>query len=190
MTQPSPKVAILQAATAAFVKAGYRGTTMQQIADAAGYTVPTLYNHFKNKQAILDSIVEHTMTEGFAILDTPMPSGLTLPQHLELLYLRFYTWCEDQGDAIRLISKLPEVVKAHPECNELEFISRVVALFEKHPDRAALGGLDPTLAAWTLWGVGAGIFMRWLHHAPEIPLVEMAGYTVRVFFNGIRGERP
>ncbi|MFN3201610.1 MAG: TetR/AcrR family transcriptional regulator [Bradymonadia bacterium] len=180
--------AILDAATVAFVKGGYRGTTMQQIAEAAGYTVPTLYSHFKNKQAILDQLMQRIITESFAVFDAPVPSGLSLSQHLELLHLRIYTWLEENNAAIRLLSTLPEAVQDETMNAERLFVDRMITLFGEHPDRGAIGDLDPALAAWTLWGIGAGVFMRWLHHTPNTPLVEMAGYTVRVFFNGIRGE--
>lgn len=182
----STREAILKAATRAFVRGGYRGTTMRDLAEAAGYTVPTLYSYFKNKQAILDAIVQGGVSEALAIFDEPVPEGLGLQQHLELLHLRLYAWVEAHKETVQFLSRLPEAVQQDSMKADAQFVARTVALLEAHLE--ALGGVDPTLAAWTLWGVGAGVFMWWLHHTPDSPLTEMAGYTVRVFLNGIRGE--
>lgn len=56
----------LQAALRVFVRAGYHGTSIRSIAEAAGLSVPGLYHHYRSKQAILDAIVTATMTEMLA----------------------------------------------------------------------------------------------------------------------------
>ncbi len=47
------KTKIIQAAGRAFVEKGFQGTTMDEIAENAGLSKPTLYVYFKNKQDIL-----------------------------------------------------------------------------------------------------------------------------------------
>lgn len=44
---------ILQAAKAIFLKSGYHGTSMNLIAQEAGVTKLTVYNHFQDKQTCL-----------------------------------------------------------------------------------------------------------------------------------------
>jgi AcrR family transcriptional regulator len=51
--------AILEAAWAAFSTYGYRKTSMDDIAQAAGMSRPALYLHFRNKEDICRSLVRH-----------------------------------------------------------------------------------------------------------------------------------
>jgi len=50
--------AILAAAEAEFSKRGLEGTRVRDIADAAGVNVATLYNYYKNKNALYEAVLE------------------------------------------------------------------------------------------------------------------------------------
>jgi TetR/AcrR family transcriptional regulator, mexJK operon transcriptional repressor len=57
------RVAILSAAEALFLKHGFSGTSMDQVAVAASVSKQTVYAHFQNKEALFLEIVDH-MTGG------------------------------------------------------------------------------------------------------------------------------
>lgn len=48
---------LLQVATDLFMEHGFNGTTMQMVADKAGFSVGYLYKHFGGKQTVLDEIL-------------------------------------------------------------------------------------------------------------------------------------
>ncbi len=50
--------AILDATESLLVEQGYEGFSMRRLADRCGYTAPTIYHHFGDKQGLLDSVVE------------------------------------------------------------------------------------------------------------------------------------
>ena len=52
------KEKITEEALILFAQKGYKGTSVKNIADAVGIKDASLYNHFKSKQEIFDSIVE------------------------------------------------------------------------------------------------------------------------------------
>ena len=52
---------ILTVALEQMVKVGYEGTTVRTIARQVGVTVPALYYHFTNKQAMLVALLDHAM---------------------------------------------------------------------------------------------------------------------------------
>ena len=52
------KEKITEEALILFAEKGYKGTSVKNIADAVGIKDASLYNHFKSKQEIFDSIVE------------------------------------------------------------------------------------------------------------------------------------
>jgi AcrR family transcriptional regulator len=53
--------AIIEAATAAFLDRGYRGTSMDAIADAAGVSKQTVYQHFGDKQRLFLELIAATV---------------------------------------------------------------------------------------------------------------------------------
>jgi AcrR family transcriptional regulator len=55
--------AIIEAATAAFLRGGYRGTSMDEIAAAAGVSKQTVYKQFSDKESLFSAIVRATVDE-------------------------------------------------------------------------------------------------------------------------------
>lgn len=53
------KERIMEEALTLFSTNGFKGTSVKSIADAVGIKDASLYKHFKSKQEILDTIVEH-----------------------------------------------------------------------------------------------------------------------------------
>lgn len=53
---------ILAASRDAFYEAGYRGTSVRDIARRVGVTVPALYYHYENKEALLLSILDASIS--------------------------------------------------------------------------------------------------------------------------------
>jgi AcrR family transcriptional regulator len=49
--------AIMDAATAAFLETGYRGTSMDEIAARAGVSKQTIYKHFTDKEGLFSALV-------------------------------------------------------------------------------------------------------------------------------------
>jgi AcrR family transcriptional regulator len=62
MTLPGPsrgeqtRIAILQAAHDLFIKQGYHGTSMRQIAKESDIALGGLYNHFASKEAVFEAV--------------------------------------------------------------------------------------------------------------------------------------
>lgn len=54
---------IVDAARACFVESGYDGTSIRQVAERAGLSVPGLYHHYRSKQALLVAILEAAMAD-------------------------------------------------------------------------------------------------------------------------------
>lgn len=60
--------AILEAAKNIVLKEGWQAVSIRKIADAIGYSLPVVYNHFENKDAILEEFVK----QGFEMLGKTM----------------------------------------------------------------------------------------------------------------------
>lgn len=84
---------ILDAAEACFARKGYAGTTLRDVADGVGIRIPSLYNHFANKEALYAAVLERGMTPVLEVLsrsvqqsdaDYPDPA-LLIREMMELL---------------------------------------------------------------------------------------------------------
>jgi AcrR family transcriptional regulator len=98
--------AILSAAEAVFSERGFNGAHMDEIAERAGVAVGTLYNHFADRRAILDAVLDALAQELKARLavELPPPSA-PFPARLE----RFLALTVEQIDAhFRVYAMLAE----------------------------------------------------------------------------------
>ena len=62
----SPRTRILDAAMLVFRRQGFRRSSIEQAAEAAGLTRQALYHHFKSKEALFRAVIERLYEEAFA----------------------------------------------------------------------------------------------------------------------------
>jgi AcrR family transcriptional regulator len=83
---------ILDAAETLFAEKGYLATSLGEVADAVGIRPPSLYNHFKNKEALFNAVLERLLllfNEPLQILlnqEVNQQSVLDWQRHLVLLH--------------------------------------------------------------------------------------------------------
>jgi TetR/AcrR family transcriptional regulator, mexJK operon transcriptional repressor len=148
--------AILEAATTLFLRNGYRGTSMDEIAALAAVSKQTVYKHFADKERLFSEIVTGTVNE------------VSDPVHDEVLKL------QDSGDveadlrglARRLLERVmqprilqlrrlvigeagrfPELGRAFYEQGPGRTIAALATVFERLAERDVLQLDDPRLAA-------------------------------------------
>jgi AcrR family transcriptional regulator len=148
--------AILDAATTLFLRSGYRGTSMDEIAALAAVSKQTVYKHFADKERLFAEIVTGSVSE------------VSDPVHAEVLAL------EDSGDveadlrglARRLLGRVmqprilqlrrlvigeaarfPELGRTFHDQGPGRTIGALAAVFERLADRGVLELDDPRLAA-------------------------------------------
>ena len=61
------RCAILEAAAEEFQANGFEGTSMDRVAERAGVSKRTIYNHFENKEALFEAITDEMIDEIVAI---------------------------------------------------------------------------------------------------------------------------
>jgi TetR/AcrR family transcriptional regulator len=60
---PSTADRILDAAEDLFAEKGYSATSLGEVADRVGIRSPSLYNHFKNKEALYEAVLERLLAD-------------------------------------------------------------------------------------------------------------------------------
>jgi TetR/AcrR family transcriptional repressor of mexJK operon len=148
--------AILEAGTTLFLRHGYRGTSMDEIAAIAGVSKQTVYKHFADKESLFSEIVTSTVEE------------VAEPVHDEVLKL------QDSGDleadlrrlARRLLrmviqprilqlrrlvigeaERFPELGRTFYEQGPGRTIAALATVFERLAEQGILRPGDPQLAA-------------------------------------------
>lgn len=76
---------IIYEALSLFSVSGYEAVTIRQIASAVGIKESSVYNHFENKQDILDTIVRETLQRYEQVLDRSNVPGVEDP-NVSMLY--------------------------------------------------------------------------------------------------------
>lgn len=62
-TRPTTAQRILDAAEDLFAEKGYSATSLGDVADRVGIRSPSLYNHFRNKEALYQAVLERLLEE-------------------------------------------------------------------------------------------------------------------------------
>jgi AcrR family transcriptional regulator len=94
--------AILDATESLLLEAGYRGFSLRKLVDHCGYSAPTIYHHFKDKDGLIDAVLEQRLRlladdlKRVPLVDDPVANlraltrafalfGLRNPTHYQLL---------------------------------------------------------------------------------------------------------
>ena len=101
-------LAILQAAHDLFIKQGYHGTSMRQIARDAGIALGGLYNHFTSKEAVFAAVFQTFHPYHQVLPSIQAAQGANLEQLMQ--------------DAIQ---RMVQVVEGRPDFMNLMFIEMV-----------------------------------------------------------------
>jgi TetR/AcrR family transcriptional regulator, mexJK operon transcriptional repressor len=148
--------AILDAATEVFLKSGYLGTNMDEIAALSAVSKQTVYKHFASKEGLFIEIVTSMTSEAGDKVHSDMPEPDNSADLAE--YLRNYA--EKQLTVVltprlmqlrRLVigevSRFPELAKVLYERGPQRALTELAAAFERLADRGLLAVSDPLVAA-------------------------------------------
>jgi AcrR family transcriptional regulator len=98
---------VLNAALGLFVTHGYRGTSMDMIAEAAGVTKPVVYDCFPNKESLFDALLEREQKRLIDMAMAALPGKLEVRDFEAMLaegYTALLTAVEASPDSWRVLS--------------------------------------------------------------------------------------
>jgi AcrR family transcriptional regulator len=145
---------ILDAARSLYNRFGYRKTTVDEIAHAAGVTKPTIYAYFNGKEDVLLSLIER---EASRVLDTGMaaaPAGAGAQERLAAIFLSTDSFLSKDPFLQGIVSRDPDVLT--PEVVQVAFdferriISAIAAILEEGMAEGVFRRTDPELMAYAL----------------------------------------
>jgi AcrR family transcriptional regulator len=153
------KAAILQAAWHMVEQEGWQALSLRKIADAIEYSVPVIYDHFENKEAIL---LEFTR-KGFQLLNEQLKSAVakeTAPtRQLEAIAGAYWNFAFSHSEYYQLMYGLGmpscETVRQIPELGTFTdlLLQTVRAIIGTGDNKEA----DPWLKLHTFWSMLHGL---------------------------------
>jgi AcrR family transcriptional regulator len=131
--------AVLDAALTLFAERGYHGTAVSQIAASLGIRTPSLYNHMRSKQELLEAIIGRTVDGVLAdfrtAVDEVSDPAERLRRAVRVYALRHATHRREALVANRDTASLPEPARTR------------VRQQERSPERAVRGIIADGVAA-------------------------------------------
>jgi AcrR family transcriptional regulator len=185
------RAVILAAATQLFMRDGFRGISMRQIAEAVGVTKAALYYHFQDKEELFVAIVEQYLGAMSTLIDEVAAADLSARGQISELVRCILTQPPEQRSIIRLASQeLSHISPANRErflvMYHGQFIGRIRALLQAGIASGELRAVDPAVATWTL----LGMMYPYFHPSPPTQLLStdtLIDQLLLIYFDGIAG---
>lgn len=156
---------LLERALTLFSEAGYRETSLQQIADHLGITRPLFYYYFKSKEDLLSRLIGHL---GDAMLEQARPSLESGDAPIDVLYETFRTHVGvlvDNREAFRVYLAERNVIGSDPAtrlalAGEEQYMGLITAVIAHGQEQGQIRVGSPRVLALLAIGLVNSV-LRW-----------------------------
>lgn len=182
---------LLEVALQVFADKGFYGTSMNEVAEAAGVTKPVLYQHFTSKEALYRELVdelgtrlERAIVEGVADASGPR-------QQVEAGFHAYFRWATREGPAFRVLfaehNRADPVLATAIEKVESAVADRVAGFIEVE----GLSDDERQVLAYGVVGLAESTSRHWLGLGlgPGTGADAFAAQVAQLAWSGLRGVR-
>jgi len=177
---------LLDVAQEAFADRGFHGTSMDDIADAAGVTKPVLYQHFPSKRDLYLELLKdvgHQLLDAITLATADAPSPR---RQVEAGFAAYFTFVNANVSAFRLLF-------GSGARRDEEFDAAVTRVTDAIGD--AIAGLIAAdidrehrrLLAAGIVGLAESACRHWVRNDLDIPADEVARRIADLAYAGLRG---
>ncbi len=180
---------LLAVALEAFAERGFHGTSMNDVAEAAGVTKPVLYQHFASKKALYGELVEDLGSALEAAIVAAVAEADGPRQQVEAGFRAYFRWATGQGAAFR-------VLFAERNRADRDLAAAVAKVESMVADRVAslilvegLGDDERQVLAYGVVGLAESTSRQWLRLGlgPGTDADEFADVVAQLAWSGLRG---
>jgi AcrR family transcriptional regulator len=184
------RAAILAAALEVFAERGYHGTSIDDVARAAGVSKALIYEYFASKRDLHGLLLGEHVDELFARLQANAAEGGTGEERLRGGIDAFLSFVEAHRDAFRVLFRDaadPEVADALSGV-QAQAVGVIVALIEADPESPRHSAQGAETHAALLSGALQGLANWWYDHQ-DVPRAELVERAMEFAWIGIDGLR-
>ncbi|HTO96335.1 MAG TPA: TetR/AcrR family transcriptional regulator [Myxococcales bacterium] len=181
--------AIAGAAEEVFARKGLLQARVDEIAARAGVSVGTVYNHFRDRRALLSGLVERRRKELARKLDDDLARSEAEPFDAQLRSFTrtVFEHFESHREFLAILLEADSASLARPSEASMELRKRVDALAERGMRLGALRRDHAALWGTLLFGAVRALLLHELRNPGQIPLAERADIAAGFFLRGAGG---
>ncbi len=179
------KKRILDAASHLFVRGGYNGLSMREIAEMVGISKPALYYHYKDKDDLILAMLIDCLEEYIGLLDHGLKTSTSTYESLEGIVQSIFALPDEKRALIYMAEQ--EVVhlstQSRDQFNRLyqeKFINKIKRIFEEGMVCGELRQMDVALVTHLFLGM---VFPFFRHPIGNVK--NLSDITLSIFFNGV-----
>jgi AcrR family transcriptional regulator len=167
-----------------FARNGYEGTSVEEIARAAGVSKPIVYQHFGGKVGLHAVIVDREME--YVVQQVAEAISIGTPrERFQGAVLAFLSYVKAHPDGFVVLTRdAPSAVGMHSVISDLG--ERIGVIFEAEFEKA---GMDPRVApiyAHALIGMVTSTGQWWMDQSSEYSVHEVAAHVAALGWMGLR----
>lgn len=184
---------LLDVAVDAFARDGFHGTSMNDVAVAAGVTKPVLYQHFASKKALYRELVEDLGQGLESVILEAVAEAEGPRQQVEAGFRAYFRWATGQGSAFGVLfagrNRLDRELASAIEKVESMMAERVASLIVIDE----LSDDERSVLAYGVIGLAESTSRHWLGRGlgPGVDADAFADTVAQLAWSGLRGaSRP
>ncbi len=177
---------ILDVAVHVFRERGYDGSSLEQVARAAGITKASIYYHVRSKEQLLERGVGRAFDALFAELDQPAATTGRGVDRLKFIVRRTIEITVERLDEVALLLSVRGNTRVERKIvdRRREFDHRVAEIMSAaQAEREVRADIDPRLATRLLFGMLNSI-TEWYRPDGDLGGAEIAQAVYRIAFEG------
>jgi AcrR family transcriptional regulator len=171
-----------------FAVRGLDGTTIEEIAAAAGVSKPVIYEHFGSKEGLYTQVVEFEYRFLLAAINDALTEEAKPRILVERAALALLTYIEDRTDGFRILMR--DAPPSQPEGAFSTLLShvteRVEHILADEFSRRGFGAADGAMYAQMLVGMVA-MTGQWWQDSRQPDKRAVAAHLVNLAWNGLTG---
>lgn len=152
------KRSALDAAAKIFAEKGYKGTSLQHVADSLGISRPGLYYHFPSKETLIEALVEEvTVSSQRQSGAIAQRAELEPEEALRLVTHAHAKWILEHGTLFKVVDRSegelpPRLLRLHSGAKRavLDNFTRII---DRGIDQGLFRPIDPRVAAFSIIGM-------------------------------------
>ncbi len=178
---------ILDATESLLVEAGYDGFSMRRLAERCGFTAPTIYHYFSDKEGLFATLLAERMVQLVAELRRVPMRGDPV-EDLTSRCLAFVGWGLRNPAHYRLMM-LPREGDSEPTPEGEEARELLVGPFDALASSGRLNTPDGELARQSLWALLHGLILLQTSRPDEAWVDDLARRSIDTMIRGYLRDR-